>query len=147
MILFSYQTAARLECKCKLCEKRGALPVQYWGTTCCSSQLRASGSPTVKTCDSQWGIFIYSGNAYKTQEKVINKPIQAAAESQIFKKKLQFTSIYTLLHSNVRYHHAHHIEMPHPNIAEVLKNKPGDLCSFQFFLRQFSNGIHKTKLT
>lgn len=44
--LKSYQTLSRLECKCKLWEKRGAWATQYGVTTCCSSQVRASGSPT-----------------------------------------------------------------------------------------------------
>lgn len=46
--LDSYHTFSKLECKCKLWGKRGAWATQYGVTTCCSSQTRASGSPTAK---------------------------------------------------------------------------------------------------
>lgn len=80
----------------------------------------------MKTQDRQQGGFICAGNAYKTQEKVINKPIHSAAESQIFSNELPFTTIYTLLHweFNTTVHKLTETEMPHfPNVAEVLKNK------------------------
>lgn len=80
----------------------------------------------MKTCDRQQGVFIYAGNAYKTQEEVINKPIHSAAESQIFSNELPFTTIYTLLHweFNTTVHKLIYTEMPHfPNDAKVLKNK------------------------
>jgi len=44
----SYHTLSKLECKCKLWGKREAWVTQYGVTTCCSSQARASGSPTGK---------------------------------------------------------------------------------------------------
>lgn len=51
----SYQTLSRLECKCKLWGKRRAWVVQYGVTICCSSQARASGSPTGKR---SWNIAV-----------------------------------------------------------------------------------------
>lgn len=94
----------------------------------------------MKTCDSWWGIFIYSGNAYERQEKVINKPTCSAAESQIFSSKLQFATFYALLRSHIFVHIMHkliYIEMPHLlRAAEAPENNLGDLRSFQFFLRK-----------
>lgn len=92
----------------------------------------------MKTCDSWWGIFIYSGNAYERQEKVINKPTCSAAESQIFSSySLQLFMLYCAHIYDTIMHKLIYIEMPHLlRAAEAPENNLGDLCSFQFFLRK-----------